>query len=267
MSCTAKPFEDPTVYFVVPLYGRNQAKDWAMVCRNLATTLSSLIQQSDPNWQAFVCSQNLPEGFPDDPRIHYIPFEGEYARQAALKDGFDNALKKKCVFDHMDQHCRASGYLFQLDADDILHPSLVEYIRSDNNGTGYIIDRGYMCHAETYEMGFLQPWSLRHFRAKPFYKHCGSCAALRLDMSKGVEGNEHIGKRGAHKSLPETMRSFGLPLSPIPFHAALYMVGHGENMRERRGKIQMKFKYIRQNRVKDHLAINVAQEFGLPALR
>lgn len=262
----SNPWTDtPTVYFIIPLYGREMAHDWDQVLRNLDDTLQSLLRQTSGAWKAMICSQTRPDTLPDDPRIVFEPFDGPEAERAKTEAAFDNAGKKQRMIARLCREETGQGYLFQLDADDILHPELVEYICRDNNGTGYVIRDGYICHAHTFRMGHLREQSLLHPFAKPFYKQCGSCAALRFDPKADDAGMAHIQNRGAHKNLPETMASYGYPLAPVPFPAALYMIAHGENMRQRRGKLGGKLRYLRLNRLSKRKSAQIAQSFGVGA--
>ena len=55
--------------------------------------------------------------------------------------------------------------------------------------------------------------------------------------------------KGRHDQIVENMAAFGLNVTPVPFHAALYVVNHGENMRKRLGRMAGKTSYIIINKI------------------
>ncbi len=48
------PADKVVVRFIIPLISRTKAKDWEVVCRNLAQTLDALRRQTSPHWRATV---------------------------------------------------------------------------------------------------------------------------------------------------------------------------------------------------------------------
>jgi hypothetical protein len=72
-----------------------------------------------------------------------------------------------------------------------------------------------------------------------------------------------VSYRGQHQWQPANLASFGLELSTVPFAAAVYIVNHGENTRQRRGMMHGKLGYLRRNRVDAEEAARVAEEFSL----
>ncbi|MFQ6547181.1 glycosyltransferase family 2 protein [Aestuariibius sp. 2305UL40-4] len=247
-----------TVIFALPLVAKARSDDWGQVEANLAGTLKSFQNQTRPDWHAYICGQDRPV-LPEDDRITFLPFD----RKDAF---FDKGAKMSKLARHILAEGPEEGYYFPFDADDILHPKVVDHILTDDNGAGYYIDKGYMLHAETGDLAALQPPDARFPNATEFLRSCGSSTAIRLDRRAGADMATLIKKRGAHRKVPRNMTHFGLHMTPIPFYAALYVVGHGENMRQRRGKMAGKLQHLDISPLTAEEAAKVRQDFRLDDL-
>lgn len=259
------PSDQPHVFFNIALISQARATDWTRIRRNLAVTLASLRAQTNPNWTAYICCQDQPEGIDFDDQVQFIPFET--ADEVTHKTKFDNHAKRHKVLSLITQSYQGDGYLFALDGDDILHPKLVEHVITANNGRGYIIDRGYMWDVQSHNLAPLQPgWLDQAGGKRAFYKECGSSSMLRIDFRDNLNGLEIFENMGPHKYRPMNMEALGFPLSPIPFPAALYAVNHGENMRQIRGKLGPKLTYMKRHRLSEAKMHAARAEFDLDKL-
>ena len=248
---------DAVVSFAIPLIGRDRAGDWALVEANLEATLASLLRQSDPRWRAIICSQDCPK-LPEDRRIAFLPFQ----EPPDVQNPIDKYRKIRVLKDHVASD-GGDGYFFMLDADDILHPKLVEHMMETANPAGYILERGWMVDAATEETAILAPPTIFRRRSKPFHQHCGSCSAIRFDRRDGDTFLEPLAAKGKHGEQADRLTAFGLALAPIPFPAALYMMNHGENLRKRRGLMHTKLEYLRRHQVPADRAARIRAEFGI----
>ncbi|EAR49558.1 hypothetical protein OG2516_04326 [Oceanicola granulosus HTCC2516] len=260
------PSDDPEVVFIIPLISRARAYDWGVVQRHLRATLGALRAQTSPRWRALVCCQDRPEEVAFDGQVSFLPFVAADVVRDETAVVFDNHAKKDLMLDHLAATHGGDGYVFQLDADDLLHPRLVEHIVADNNGAGYWIERGYMYDVARDRLAYLGPKRLRYPFGHTFLRECGSSSALRFDFRRDARCLETIRDRGKHAEVPARMAAHGLAMTPVPFPAALYLVGHGENMRQRRGKLGAKMRYMRRNRLLPRAARRVRNEFRLRAL-
>ena len=132
----ATPSDEPSVFFVIPLISRARAADWDQVINNLADTVGSLRAQTSPAWQALICCQDRPEGITFDDQVRFVEFTTPAKPRDGKKLNLDKAPKKDLATQRIAESYDGDGYLFMLDADDILHPELVEHVVTDNNGTG-----------------------------------------------------------------------------------------------------------------------------------
>ncbi|EAR52184.1 hypothetical protein OG2516_02069 [Oceanicola granulosus HTCC2516] len=245
-----RPSAAPEVIFAIPLVSRRRAGDWAQVEANLAATLDSFRRQSDPGWRAVICGQDRP-ALPDDARITFVT--------ARVGDKFyDKGDKRRQLIRHVSRTLAGDGYYMQFDADDILHPEAVAHMRADNNGRGYLIDKGYFVHAGTRAVAPMTP------PEKPFHLACGSSSAVYVDFRTHRRDARLLAEHRSHTRVARICDEWGVPLDPVPFPAALYVVGHGENMIARRGKLDERLGWFERAGIADPAErARILKEFGL----
>ncbi len=252
---------DPLVVFAAPLMSRAMADDWSAVSRAVARAVASLRAQTDPNWRLLLCSQDRPEGVDFDDRVIFLPFDQPV-------EGFDKKPKVEQLCAALPDHIPADGYLFAFDADDVIHPDLVRWIRADHNGRGYWLRDGYMVDAVTGDVGALGPRRLWAPLRRPFIAQCGSSAALYVDF-RSDRGFEHVARRfyrPGHREFRKNAADHGFEFARVPFPAALYVMNTGENMRQKRGKLDRKLVQLDRARLHDDKAARVRAEFGWDSL-
>jgi hypothetical protein len=242
--CPARsPSDSPIVIFAMPLVSKRRAKDWEVVQTQLNQTLASFQRQSSDNWQVVIAGQDRPH-LPDDPRIQFI--------KANVSDKFyDKGDKRRILIDHIAKSLKADAYYMQFDADDILHPDFVQYVQSDNNARGYVITDGYIVSL-TEQAVITKP---------KFDQSCGSCAAVYVDFRQNHHDAKLLIEHRSHTKITALCADFGQPLAPVPFASALYIVGHGQNMIERRGKLEQRTQNWVQGAVSDQDAQSILETF------
>ncbi|MFQ6548751.1 glycosyltransferase family 2 protein [Aestuariibius sp. 2305UL40-4] len=247
------PSGDPTTLFAIPLVSKRRSEDWGLVSQNLAATIASLRAQTSSRWQAVICGQDAPDGIAWDDQVRFLPFKGS-------DSFFDKGRKRRALIRNAARTRKDDGYLFQFDADDLLHPGVVAHIHQDDNGSGYYIDQGYMLEQPGAHFAPLDD-APKHIA---FNQICGSSNAVRFDFRRHTGSKGPLGEMKSHRRIPERMRYFGYEMTPIPFPAALYLVGHGENMIARRGTLDSKLRYAQTHRITDADQIaRIRAEFGL----
>ncbi|MEM1431463.1 MAG: glycosyltransferase family 2 protein [Pseudomonadota bacterium] len=251
---------DLRVVFAIPLISKAGASDWATVQDNLRATLITLCNQTDSRWQAVICGQDRPDVVDMDARITFLPFPDR-------PEGFDKRPKTLMLRRHIAEDLGGAGYYFALDADDLLHPGLVAHILTDNNQAGYQIDRGYMLDHATLALATLQPPDAAYPAASHFYRSCGSSSAIYFDFGSGADYAAVLAARGNHRKVVRNMAYLGLAMAFIPFPAGIYVMNHGDNLRQKRGKMSGKMKHFNENPVRDPVEIaRIAQDFAFAEL-
>jgi len=252
------PSISPRIVVLIPLISRARADDWSVITANLKETLKSVARQSYRNVDVVLCCQDWPDSFPDEAGFHFVKADPEPAKGMS-----DKKQKLKAMSRYVSKTFREYVYVMILDADDLLHPELFEYVASDNNGTGYLIDKGYMLDIATGEFARLMPDP--DGKLRPFNNHCGSCAVFGIDFRRNRSMVIYLDALGAgHSHYREIAALFGYPLQEVPFHAAIYVMNHGENMRKKRGKLHGKMNYLQAHKIPDASVVaDIKTEFGL----
>lgn len=228
-----------SVSFLIPLVGAHIVQDWEGVVGRLRHSLARLIAQSDPNWRAFICCQDRPD-LPNDPRISFVPFEETHQRN-------DKWAKLAHLVRYWAARADGSGYVMGFDADDLPHPELVAEMLRGQAAGGYLIARGYIRDVSTGQVACSSPPSLAEPFEKPFWKLCGSCAALRYDLGQSPAEFttllEHMVQH-EHRMFPYLAKLAGLALMALPEPRVLYELNHGDNFGARRGRVRFKSRFV-----------------------
>ncbi|SHH00034.1 hypothetical protein [Marivita hallyeonensis] len=230
--------------FLIPLVGPHHVSDWDAVTHRLTATLGTFQRQTNPNWTVAICCQERPN-LPDDPRISYLPFTDPAA-------GNDKWRKLRLLNEALPDLTETPGYVMSFDADDLLHPDTVDEMLTRQASGGYLVQSGLVMDVSTQEIALADTRSLSAPMRKPFWKLCGSCAALFHDPREPAstafltEMTQH-----EHRMFPYLARLAGQPLTPLSYPAVLYMLNHGENFGARRGRVGYKTRFVQKYHISD----------------
>ena len=255
----APALQGGTVRFLLPLVAPWQVPDWAEVEQRLHATLRSFLAQSDGRWQAVICGQVRPT-LPDDPRIRFLPFTEEI-------DGNDKWPKQGALCRDLPVSGMGAGYVMPFDADDLLHRDAVAEMLQRRAPGGYLCVRGYVNDLAAVQVGVTGPQTLRHPLRKPFWKLCGSCAALRYhpDLPESAVFLEEM-TRHEHRMFPYLAALAGLPLVPFDVPAAMYMLNHGSNFTARLAQTGSRSRFAERFALTDpRERAGLAERFALDA--
>ncbi|TCS62417.1 hypothetical protein EDD52_109157 [Primorskyibacter sedentarius] len=246
-----------TVVFLIPLVGQHHVGDWQAVQERLQVTLASLTAQDNPNWHAVICCQDQP-ALPDDPRITYLPFDDP-------TPGNDKWRKLAALYNHLPKLGIRAGYAMSFDADDLLRQGSVAEML-DRQAPGYLVEAGYVLDAATSTVALADAPSLTQPLRKPFWKLCGSCAALRFDLSlPGTVDFLREMTQHEHRMFPYLARLAGQRLKPLSRPSVLYILNHGENFGARRGRVGFKTRFVARFRIEDPQELQaIARDFPSP---
>lgn len=246
------------VVFLIPLVGPDQVGDWQAVTDRLQATLHCMRTQNDPHWQAVICCQERPP-LPDDPRIRFLPFDDP-------EPGNDKWRKLAALTGHLDQIATAPCYVMSFDADDLLRQGTVrEMLRRQAPG-GYLVQAGYVMDDATGVIALADAPDLKQPMRKPFWKLCGSCAAVAHDpdMPQSAAFLQAMTQH-EHRMFPYLGALAGRPLAPLSQPSVLYVLNHGENFGARRGRVGFKTRFVERFRIDDPDALaEIAEGFPVP---
>ncbi|SPF78470.1 hypothetical protein [Pseudoprimorskyibacter insulae] len=224
------------VRFILPLVAPHHVQNWPEIQARLSATLQSFLNQSDPRWEAVICSQTMPD-LPDDPRIRFLPFTDQV-------DGNDKWQKQGALCRDLRDTPMPSGYVMPFDADDLLHRDAVAEMLTRQDPGGYLCVRGYVNDFASNCIGVTGPQTLTKLRRKPFWKLCGSCAAIRYtpDLPEAAQFLEAMTAH-EHRMFPYLAKLAGLPLTPFRTPAVMYILNHGENFTARLNQLSSRSRF------------------------
>lgn len=245
------------VIFLIPLVGRHHVGDWQGTCDRLTATLAAFQRQSNPNWQAVICGQDRPADLPDDTRITFVPFSEAF-------EGNDKWRKLALLVMQLPRLDVQAGFAMTFDADDIAHPRLVADILDTPRAGGALVQSGYVFDQGADTLALAGPPTPALPLRKPFWKLCGSCAALRFDLANGPAELAFLREMSQHehRMFPYLARLARRRLTPLAHPRVLYLLNHGENFGARRGRVSFKTRFVQRFRVAKDSAIR--KDFHLP---
>ena len=245
------PPVNPTLAFLIPLVGKHHVNDWSGVSARLATTLTSFARQDNANWHALICGQDapdLPDALMQDPRITFLPFTTPI-------EGNDKWAKLHTLCEALPSHVHNDGYVMPFDADDLLAPDQINAILKSNSAGGSLVSFGYVADQQNDRIALAGPPKLAMPRRKPFWKLCGSCAAIRYRPQDGPDFLRALTQH-EHRMFPYLAALAGRPLTPLQDPAALYVLNHGDNFGARRGRVSSKTSFVQRYAIKNAARID-----------
>jgi glycosyltransferase involved in cell wall biosynthesis len=217
-----------TLGFIIPVRHQDNSSDWNSLIENLKQTMDSINNQSDPDWKCVIVANEgarLPELPPkfEVKRVDFPPNEFHERGTVDLETFRDvfRLDKGKRVLEGM-KHAKDSRYFMIVDDDDLVHRDLVEFAKNNSDKNGWFIKRGLVWNSG----GNLL---MLH---NNFHRFCGTSHIVRsdlidLEINQKDNNHEYI-KRilGSHMSIEQELSASGNMIDPLPFHGAIYRVGH-----------------------------------------
>lgn len=245
------------MHFLIPLISRTKSREWDVVCKNIVRTVEALRGQSSDQWVATIACQTRPKGINFDGQVRFLRYQ-----TAPRINCNDKTEKIRALIRHTAKRDHRDGYIFFLDADDIPHPNLVDYIVKDNNGHGYFLPQGYLVDlTERKAVGF----GIYPNENVPFHTLNGSTNALRFDTRKHRGHVFPALLRGPHMFTHERVRPFGYDIQPVPFPAMLYVFNHGDNLEVHRGRGRFQTNALETATIEGREFNSLLSEFGCSA--
>lgn len=217
----AEPATPEPFYFGIPLRPRARSRDWDRVVTHLRATLSSCLNQSDPDFRILIACNERPD-VQSDQRIEFVHVDADapgYPQESML----DKGRKLSAI------GCRirelGGGAIMLSDADDLVHRDVVRHARSRPQAAALIADRGYDL-ADPQRGLIPAPW---------FDRSCGTCAVLRqqpAELPSTLDEPEPEARfliRAGHHQWRPRLRVAGARIEGFPFPVAVHVLSTGEN--------------------------------------
>jgi hypothetical protein len=247
--------------FIVPLKGRHASKNWTQVCALARRTLLSLLAQEHPDFQIFLVSDEVPDGFPVHSALNII--QAKFQTLESSNWRLDKWSKIRVGMTAVRKF--APCHIMMVDADDCVSKRLSGFCAERPNSPGWIFDDGWI-HDEGSPLIFRK----RH----QFDAVCGSSSIVQTSADDFSllerEGCRGLGIgvwRSGHNNVRRHANEQGTPLEVLPFPGAIYNVATGENtnsfsLREWRSR-KVLLKKLLAYRL---LTARLRDEFGLSEL-
>jgi len=214
--------------FIIPIRHHESASNWSETVLNLKQTMVSIAAQSDRSWKCIIVA-NEGAALPDIPeqfevcRVDFPPNVLHIQGGQSQNDFWDAVRldKGRRVLSGL-LYAKNLNYFMVVDDDDFIHRDLVKFTRKNNGENGWYIDKGYVWG----DGGkLLMDYS-------DFYLYCGTSHIVKTNLLELPEKLEDVNVNymkdifGSHIKIKVMLESKGVALSPLPFHGAIYRIGH-----------------------------------------
>jgi hypothetical protein len=249
------------LFFNIPLAGYRNDSQWNQTCKRLRSTLRSILNSDNPDFNVVLCGHEKPELEEMlDPRIHFLVSRLEKPVNSS-EFSRDKAKKRRQAMRWIRN--KGSGDIFMMDADDHIHRSLVGYVRETNHPFGHVIRKGY---AFDMARGNFAPvpgaWK------SDFNRVCGSSHILRFKENDFEADGFFENVYGAHGNIETKSAAFGQPLNTIDWAAVVYVLGTNHTISATFGRTPDRQSQLRTSVEKHAVALTpeLIKDFGLQPL-
>ncbi|MGV3710835.1 MAG: galactosyl transferase [Gemmatimonas sp.] len=237
--------------FVIPVRHPDNSPDWLQLKAKLGQTVAAIAKQDHDAWRGVVVANEgadlppLPEKFTVI-RVDFPPntirLSGDANRQAFFES--IRADKGSRILAGM-LATRDTDYFMVVDDDDFVSDRLAGFVAANHGAPGWSFHTAFVWG----EGGNLL------YRHPTFHKFCGTSHIVRADLFRlpatfAEADLAYIQRRlGSHIFIDEDLQNEGSPLAPLPFHGAVYRIGHSTASTKSHGVLQtfiLKHEYKRQ---------------------
>lgn len=214
--------------FVIPVRHPANARDWSELKSNLAVTLASIANQSEPGWRAVVVANRGSElpSLPVGVEVAWVDFPPNslHEQGAADREAFHEAVR-------LDKGRRIlagmlavgqTDYFMVVDDDDLISSGLTGFVKRHQGENGWFVHHGFVW----------SPGRKVIYRSPNFSMLCGTSHIIRADLFalpasfEGAEDGYIKRMLGSHVFITGHLAESGTPLSALPFPGAIYRTGH-----------------------------------------
>jgi hypothetical protein len=214
------------VTFGIPLISRKTARDWPSVERLLSNTVTSVLKNGGHGIRVIICCHDVPE-IPAlaDERVVIAQVDFDVPR-FRWEQEIDRMRKVEVLGSELRRY--GGGWLFVLDADDLIAEGLVPAIRSAST-KALLIKNGYRLDARRGEFQQL----------KRFWRKCGSCCAVKwtaAELPAAPLADDppifHSFVECRHWASQTFFERHGWSYAFLDGSLVAYLVNHGQNQSE-----------------------------------
>ncbi|MCC3374219.1 hypothetical protein [Cohnella sp. REN36] len=222
------------VAFAISLKSKAVSRNWNNVQSNLAKTLRSILNNTDPHFRVIVAGHERPNiKEMRHKRVTWLPVN--FLAPLNPKGFSKDKIRKRKVIGAYLRKKGFSGYFMPFDSDDWAHRRLVQYVRSQPSGKNFVINTGMMVNLVKKEV-----W----LRKKRFYIGCGSSAVFyfankdfpRTPKTKSAKKKPFNLVLKGHTKVIRNLRASRRPFKIVHFPLVTWVLGHGDNNSMLKGK-------------------------------
>lgn len=262
--------------FVVAFKSKAKSKNWETDSALIRRTISSLLNQTNPDYHIYVAYSDLPDNPVEDDKVSWIQFPYSFVEMEGIEDreifltrytlgnylpGFYDQGKKSL---YASSFARKDGcsYIMSVDYDDLLSNKVAEFVNRADEKTnyGWYMDKGYV-----YREG-------NNFLTKVpnnINDRCGSANIIRTDYVPNPDfasiKYQDFKFFPTHNFIPQWLKiDHDIDILPIPFYGLIYLL-HGTNFYNpannlRENRLKGIVKSILRGRL---LTSSLKKEFGI----
>jgi hypothetical protein len=203
-------------------------------------TLGSILRQRDPDIHVVLVVNEPPEAvLPDDPRVEIVqvsfpPKESPAGKPSLVAIERDKGAKLGMGTSFAVR--RGAQHVMYVDSDDYIHRDIAGFVAEHPDANGWYFDTGYFHIRGQRSVAPI---------ATEFHQRNGTSHIMRTDLLdvdgdldpslprdevlEAVGRNKAVSIMGRHRPIVQWFQDLGAPLDPMPFPAAIWEIGTGEN--------------------------------------
>lgn len=206
----------------------------------LVDTLGSILRQRDPDLHVIVVVNEPPEAaLPDDPRVEIVqvsfpPKESPAGKPSLVAIERDKGAKLGMGTSFAVR--RGAQHVMYVDSDDYIHRDIAGFVAQHPDASGWYFDTGYFHIRGQRSVApiahdFHQRNGTSHIMRTDLLDVAGDLdpSMPRDDVLEAVGRNKAVSIMGRHRPIVQWFQDLGAPLDPMPFPAAIWEIGTGEN--------------------------------------
>ena len=221
-------------YFAICLKPKKRSENWNLVLANLQKTLYSIKRSTNQNYHILISTYDPDDltNVIDTNKTKLITPNFDPPSSVREAD-MDKTKNRRLIGSYIGSIEKEPFYVMFLDADDLVHKNLVDFVLSDNNHRGYIISEGYVLDIFERELR----------RKNEFNMICGSCYIGYFypeEMPESTDDTEcYFSEHRGHRNNVEIATKYQRKPDSIPFPSVVYIKGHEESLETIKRKWKM----------------------------
>lgn len=228
------------ITFCIPLLSRQVSRDWEVVSELFNRTLWSCYNQTNSEFRVIVACHEIPElSKRYDSRLEFIQVDSPIPTSQHEKMIDKGYKTHTCA---LRLRSAGGGYAMLVDGDDLVSRRISQFVCDNPGQNGFYVKSGYAYFVGTDSMVRLNRFS----SGSAFIVNYG-IDDLPVGYPEVMTDNNNDNDclmRKRHGDVASECARIGRPLKPLPFRAAVYVLGSGENhsMYGKRSKYQSRLR-------------------------